>query len=148
MSRIDRYAMVFVLAFALSTVLWGIERHYTMHHVSTNTTRLTDRGDCWRDKYRAARFGHHIERSCEVMTEEFKNTCSLNIQPPVADTLERYEVCYESPDGKEHLAGWDADPEAEGTIAEMTDNWVRLWIIDRDAIPAKVIKEVTREEHT
>lgn len=61
MTHLDRYAIVFILALAVATAAWGVEKYYTMQVVKAHI----ERGDCWRDKYRAARFGRHIERKCD-----------------------------------------------------------------------------------
>ncbi len=57
----------------------------------------------------------------------------------------RYEVRYTNSHRTIRLAGWDADPEAKNTIAEITDDWVELRIIDTEAKPPKVIKTIDKE---
>ena len=64
MTRSGHYAIIFILAFMVATMLWGIERHYTMKRIHVIIKSRIVENKCWRDKYIAARFGWPDERSC------------------------------------------------------------------------------------
>ncbi len=72
MTRFDKYTIVFLLAFALSNVVWGVRHQQTIQEIETHHVQVKEvvddliiSRDCWLDKYRAARFGWPDERTCE-----------------------------------------------------------------------------------
>lgn len=64
MTTFDRYAVVFLLAFALANVTWGIRNLYETRETTAVIERLEKSEECWKDKYQASRFGWHIEKEC------------------------------------------------------------------------------------
>ena len=56
MTRYNKYAIVFILAFLAANILWGIRHQQTMREVEAHIEALEINRDCWQTRYHTLRF--------------------------------------------------------------------------------------------